>query len=200
VGGGEERDRLRRHLLCFPRSHVQSTLFGSSNGLESLDSGLSEGIGDGDGQFLAIGEVLEGLFELEANGGITGTTLVLEVLRVDGEVRSGVVLLVEELENSIISDIKAGIVGFGDNDFQHIVGGGLELLVFLSGEDINTNEFDLGVTVLSGLGSSHFHDLARLALKKNARTLSEGGSLERLSTRDNFFFTGSRSHGLSVGR
>jgi hypothetical protein len=47
------------------------------------------------------------------------------------------------------------------------VGGWGEILQLLSGEDIDTSQVDLGVSVLSGLRGGHVDDLARSSLDDN---------------------------------
>lgn len=44
------------------------------------------------------------------------------------------------------------------------MGGWAKLLELLSGEDIDGDQVNLRVTVLSGLGGAHFDDLARTLL------------------------------------
>lgn len=64
----------------------------------------------------------------------------------------------------------------------HIVGRGTEILQFLAGENIDSDKMDLGVTVLSGLGGAHLHDLARAALDDDETVLAEGGTLHRIGS------------------
>ena len=42
---------------------------------------------------------------------------------------------------------------------------------------------DLGVTVLAGLGSTHFDDFARTAFNHDESVFSQGGTLHRISGR-----------------
>jgi len=60
----------------------------------------------------------------------------------------------------------------------HVVGGGGEILHLLAGEDVNGDQVDLGVAVLSGLGGGHVDDLAGTALDDNVTVLAESGTLE----------------------
>lgn len=52
----------------------------------------------------------------------------------------------------------------GDVGDIHVVGGWAELLELLSGKDIDGDQVDFCVTVLSGLGGAHFNDLTRTPL------------------------------------
>ena len=49
--------------------------------------------------------------------------------------------------------------------------GGANIFVFLGGENVESDQMNFGVTVLSGLGGGHLHDLARAALKFENETL-----------------------------
>lgn len=61
--------------------------------------------------------------------------------------------------------------------------GGREILKLLSGEDVNGGEMDLGVAVLSGLGSGHVDNLAGTALDDYVSILPQGGTLHRVRRR-----------------
>ena len=65
----------------------------------------------------------------------------------------------------------------------HVVGGGGQVLQLLAGEDVDGDEMDLGVTVLSGLGGGHVHDLARAVLDAHEPVLPQGGTLHWKSGR-----------------
>lgn len=45
----------------------------------------------------------------------------------------------------------------------HVVGRRREIFQLLAGENIDGNQMDFGMSVLAGLGSRHFNDLARAA-------------------------------------
>lgn len=62
----------------------------------------------------------------------------------------------------------------------HVVGGGAKIFELLSSEDINCNEMDLRVTVLAGLRSAHFNDLAGAGLDDNESVLAERRALHRI--------------------
>jgi hypothetical protein len=57
------------------------------------------------------------------------------------------------------------------------VGGGAELLKLLVGEDVDGDQMDLSVAVLSGLGGGHFDDLARAVLDDDETGLPQSRAL-----------------------
>ena len=63
------------------------------------------------------------------------------------------------------------------------MGGGTEIFQLLAGKDIDGDEMDLGVTVLSGLGGAHFNDLARATLDDNEAIFAERRALHRIGER-----------------
>lgn len=63
------------------------------------------------------------------------------------------------------------------------MGGGTEIFQLLAGKDIDGDEMDLGVTVLSGLGGAHFNDFARAALDNNEAVFAERRALHRVGER-----------------
>jgi len=65
----------------------------------------------------------------------------------------------------------------GDVGDIHVVGGGAEFFELLAGEDINSNQMDLGVTVLASLGGRHVDDLAGAVLDADEAVLSQGRAL-----------------------
>lgn len=52
-----------------------------------------------------------------------------------------------------------------------------------AGEDISSNQVDLGVTVLTSLGGGHFDDLTRSALDDDVAVLSQSRTLHGESQR-----------------
>ena len=62
----------------------------------------------------------------------------------------------------------------------HIVGRGAKIFELLASEDVNRDEMDLSVTVLAGLGSAHFDDLAGAALDDDESVLAERRALLRI--------------------
>lgn len=65
----------------------------------------------------------------------------------------------------------------------HVVGGGGEILKLLSGEDIDGDKVDLGVTVLASLGGGHVDDLAGTALNHDVTVLTQSGTLHGVGGR-----------------
>ena len=59
----------------------------------------------------------------------------------------------------------------------HVVGGRAQLFKLLGGEDVDGDQVDLGVTVLSGLGGGHLDDLARAVLDADEAVLPQRGAL-----------------------
>jgi hypothetical protein len=91
----------------------------------------------------------------------------------------GVTAFGHQRQKPIVGDIQQAVFSTLDDGDFHVVGGGANILQLLSGEDINGNEVDLGVAMLSGLGSGGFDDLARATLDDNVSTLSDSRSLSR---------------------
>ena len=63
------------------------------------------------------------------------------------------------------------------------MGRGTEILQLLAGEDIQSNQMDLGVTVLASLGGRHFGNLAGTILDHNMTILAQGRALHRVGSR-----------------
>jgi len=59
----------------------------------------------------------------------------------------------------------------------HVVGRRADILELFTGEQIDGDHVDLGVTVLSGLGGGHLHDFAGATLDHDVTALSERGAL-----------------------
>jgi hypothetical protein len=57
------------------------------------------------------------------------------------------------------------------------VGGGAEIFKLLGGEDVNGDQMDLGVTVLSGLGGGHLDNLAGTVLNDDETVLPQSRTL-----------------------
>ncbi len=71
---------------------------------------------------------------------------------------------------------------FGTLDIRdvHIVGGGRQIFQLLVGEDIESRQVDLCVTVFASLGGGHVDDLAGTALDDDKAVLSQGRALHRV--------------------
>ena len=63
------------------------------------------------------------------------------------------------------------------------MGGGAKIFKFLAGEDINRDKMDFGVSVLAGLGSAHFDNLARAVLDADETVLTERRALHGIGGR-----------------
>ena len=61
--------------------------------------------------------------------------------------------------------------------------GGAELLQLLAGEDVDSDQMDLCVTVLSRLGGRHVDDLARAVLDADEAVLPQCRALDRVGER-----------------
>ena len=57
------------------------------------------------------------------------------------------------------------------------MGGRAQFFQLLAGEDVQGNKMDLGVTVLSGFGGGHVHNLAWAILDHDMSVLTESGTL-----------------------
>jgi hypothetical protein len=63
------------------------------------------------------------------------------------------------------------------------VGGRAEIFQLLASEDIDGDQVDLGVTVLSGLRGRHFDDLAGTVLDHDVAVLAQSRALHRVGGR-----------------
>lgn len=63
------------------------------------------------------------------------------------------------------------------------MGGWRKILQLLLGEDVFSDEMNLGVSMLSGLGGRHVDDLAGAVLDENVSTLPQGRTLHRVGQR-----------------
>lgn len=71
----------------------------------------------------------------------------------------------------------------GDIGDVHVVGGGAQLFELLASEDIDGDKMDLGVTVLTSLGSRHVDNLAGAVLDHDETVLPQGRALHREGSR-----------------
>lgn len=65
----------------------------------------------------------------------------------------------------------------------HVVGGGRQILELLAGEDVDSDQVDLGVTVLASLGGGHVDNLARAALDNDVTVLAQSRALHGVGGR-----------------
>jgi hypothetical protein len=80
------------------------------------------------------------------------------------------------------------VLAAGDVRNVHVVGGWRQIFQLLAGEDVDGDDVDLGMTVLSRLGSGHFYDLAWTSLDDDVAVLPQGRALH-----------GERGRGTGVG-
>lgn len=57
------------------------------------------------------------------------------------------------------------------------MGGGRHVLELLAGEDVDTYQVDLGVSVLASLAGGHFHNTAGTTLDDDVATFTQSGAL-----------------------
>lgn len=136
------------------------------------------------GRSLLVGDGL-----LLVHGGDDGDHEVLASLKVssdlltnlgvgDLDVVLGTTVRVHQVEETVL-DVKELEFLPPDVGDVHVVGGGRNVFKLLAGEDVDGDKVDLGVTVLTSLGSGHVNDLARPALDDNVTVLPESGTLHR---------------------
>lgn len=63
------------------------------------------------------------------------------------------------------------------------MGGGAEILKLLASEDVDSDQVNLGVTVLASLGGRHVDDLARAALDDDVTVLPQSRALHGVGGR-----------------
>jgi len=80
-------------------------------------------------------------------------------------------------KEAIVGNVEQLVFLANDIGNVHIVGGGAEFFEFLAGEDIDSNQMNLCVTVLSSLGSRHIDDLAGAVFDHYETVLSQGRAL-----------------------
>ena len=84
------------------------------------------------------------------------------------EVLTHVTTVVHQGEIIVVNVAKLVVLS-GHIGHVHVVGGGANIFVFLSCENVEGDHVDFGVTVLTGLGGGHLHNLARAALKNTIK-------------------------------
>lgn len=75
------------------------------------------------------------------------------------------------------------VLAAGDVGDVHVVGGGAEFFELLAGEDVEGDQVDLGVTVLSSLGGRHVDDLAGTVLDDDETVLPQSRTLHGVGGR-----------------
>jgi len=89
----------------------------------------------------------------------------------------GVTVIVHEGEEIVVGDIKKLVLTTSDVGNVHVVGRGGEIFVLLGREDVDGDQVDLGVTVLSSLGGGHVDNLARAPLDHDEAVLAQSRTL-----------------------
>jgi len=89
----------------------------------------------------------------------------------------GLTIIGHQGEETIVRDIEQLVFLAGDVGDIHVVGGWAEFFKLLAGEDIDSDEMDLGVTMLASLRGRHIDDLARAVLDHDEAVLSQGRAL-----------------------
>ena len=143
----------------------------SGGGLDGKDLLAAHGGGNNDGDVLTGLEVLLDLVgELRIRG--------------EGDILALLVLVIEEGEVAVGTNVHNGVVLGLDEGSLNVGGGGGLLLALLAGEDINGGDGSLGGTVLAGLGDGDLDDLAGVAVHDEVLALlkSAGGDGEGVDT------------------
>jgi hypothetical protein len=139
-------------------------------GLLGINAGLlTHGCEDNDIGVLSI--LSEELCDLETNLTVGELDVVLGLTRV-----------IHEGEETVVN-VKQLVLTARDVGNVHVVSRRRQILVLLAVEDVGSNEMDLGVTVLSGLGGGHVDDLARAVLDHDETVLTQSRALHRVGKR-----------------
>jgi len=101
----------------------------------------------------------------------------------DLDIFLGGAIVGHEREETVVGNIKELVLATSDVGNVHVVGGGAEFFQLLGGEDVDGDQMDLGVTVLSGLGGGHLDDLARAVLDADETVLPQGRALHGVGKR-----------------
>jgi hypothetical protein len=102
----------------------------------------------------------------------------------------GLTIIGHQGQEAIVGDVEKLEFATLDVGDIHVVGRGAEIFELLASEDINGDQMDLGVTVLSSLGGGHVDDLARALLDADEAVLAQSRTLHG---------EGVRSTGVSRG-
>jgi len=130
--------------------------------LESNSGLFAHGRDDGDDDFLVI---IESLLDALSYFALRNLDVVLLATISGHEVKEAFV------------DVNEGIFVTLDVGDVHVVRGGTDIFQFLSGEDVSSDQVDLGMSVLASLGSRHINDFARASLDYNVSAFAEGAAL-----------------------
>jgi len=131
----------------------------------SIDGSLFAHSGENDDVSILL-IAAEKLLDLSTNFAIGNLNIVL-----------GVTVVTHKVKETIIRNIQKLVFLAGNVGDIHVVGGGAKIFELLAGKDIDGNKMDLSVSVLSGLGSGHFDDLAGAILDHDVSVLPQGRAL-----------------------
>lgn len=123
---------------------------------------LAHGRDDGDEQVLAVVEL--------------GLDLVTQLTVWDLDVILGVTVVGHQGQEAVVN-VQQLVLGSSDVRNLHVVGGWRQVLQLLAGENVNGDQVDLGVSVLTGLRGRHVDDLTRSRLDDNVAVLSQSRTL-----------------------
>lgn len=103
--------------------------------------------------------------------------VIAQLLSGELDIRLGVTRVGHQGKESILNIDQLVLLADDVGDI-HVVGGWADILVLLAGENVDTDEIDLGVTVLAGLRGAHVDNLAGLAGNVDESILAEGRALD----------------------
>lgn len=126
--------------------------------LEGDSSLLTHGSNDRDDQVLTVVEL--------------GLDLVTQLTVWDLDIILGVTVVGHQRQETIV-DVQQLVLRSGDVRDLHVVGRWRQVLQLLTSENVNGDQVDLGVTVLTGLRGRHVNNLTRSALDDNVTVLSQ---------------------------
>lgn len=130
--------------------------------LERNGSLLTHSRDDGDGQVLTVVEL--------------GLDLVTQVTIWDLDIVLGVTVVGHQGQETVI-DVQQLELGSLDVWNLHVVGRWRQVLQLLTSENVNGDQVNLGVTVLTGLRSGHVDNLTWSTLDDNVTVLSQSRTL-----------------------
>jgi len=94
----------------------------------------------------------------------------------------GSAVLSHEVEKAVIN-VDKGVFTSGDIGNIHVMGGRTNIFQFLASKDIDSDEMDLGMAMLSRLGRGHFHNLARTTFYDDVTIFTESRTLNGIGSR-----------------
>jgi len=101
----------------------------------------------------------------------------------DLDIILGLSIISHQGKETIVRDIEE-LIFLASNVWDiHVVGGWAKFFKLLAGEDIDSDEMDLGVTVLTSLGGRHVDDLTWAILDADEAVLPQGRALHGVSGR-----------------